>query len=228
MEKRHTLRFNKKKSVKCVQKFQATQLYRLRQIKLPLITDNCITDKSTQTNKNIITDREWARVSEKKHSFRERELVAERDSSRRENERAIKLCPKTHRKFKRHNPGTATPIVHPGRRRFRDAIKIQRRNSAADAPQHVLRGRNDGPPDGVPGHGPELPDPRAQGGRLPAGQPDEPAEHPAQQRWPASVIEKNAGVVTLDGCRQIFVPKTKTHKFILVLQKQAKLYAIFR
>lgn len=124
-------------------------------------------------------------------------MVAERGSSRRENERAIKLCPKTHRKFKRHNPGPATPIVHPGRRRFRGAIKIQRRNSAADAPQHVLRGRNDGPPDGLPGHGPELPDPRAQGGRLPAGQPDEPAEHPAQQRWsgPASVIK--AGVVTL-------------------------------
>lgn len=153
-------------------------------------------------------------------------MVAERGSSRGENERAIKLCPKTHRKFKRHNPGPATPIVHPGRRRFTN--KIQRRNSAADAPQHVLRGRNDGPPDGVPGHGPELPDPRAQGGRLPAGQSDEPAEHPAQQRWsgPASVIK--AGVVTLDGCRQIFVPKTKTHKFILVLQKQAKLYAIFR
>lgn len=120
-----------------------------------------------------------------------RELVAERGSSRRENERAIKLCPKTHRKFKRHNPGPATPIVHPGRRRFTN--KIQRRNSAADAPQYILRGRNDGPPDGVPGHGPELPDPRAQGGRLPAGQPDEPAEHPTQQRWPASVIEKTRG-----------------------------------
>lgn len=137
-------------------------------------------------------------MSEKKHSFRE--LVAERGSSRRERarERAIKLCPKTHRKFKRQlpdDPGAATPIVHPGRRRFRDSpSQVQRRNSAADAPQHVLRGRNDGPPDGVPGHGPQLPDPRAQGERLTAGQSDEPAEHSAQQRWPepASVIEKEA------------------------------------
>lgn len=133
-------------------------------------------------------------MSEKKYSFRERLGRRERGSSHREQERVIKLCPKTHRKFKRQHPGPATPIVHPGRRRFRGTIEIQRRNSAADAPQHVLRGRNDGPPDGLPGHGPELPDPRAQGGRLPAGQPDEPAEHPAQQRsGPASVIEKEGG-----------------------------------
>lgn len=154
---------------------------------------------------------------------------------KRASEIEIKLCPKTHRKFKRQppdSPGAATPIVH--RRRRRCASKVQRRDSAADAPQHVLRGRNDGPPDGVPGHGPQLPDPRAQGGRLPAGQPDEPAEHPAQrQSGPASVIKRSGGRhpgLVVD--KSSYLKQANSTQFILVLlnlrETTSKLYAIFR
>lgn len=90
-----------------------------------------------------------------------------------------------------HAPGAAPPTVHPGCRRFGDA-NVQRRNSA-DAPQHVLRGRNDDAGcANRPQHRPQLPDPGVQGRRQPAGQPDEPAQHHARPAEPAGVRGGNS------------------------------------
>lgn len=128
---------------------------------------------------------EWAR-----DSF----SVAAIQNKQKKKKKPREAQPKSaHRKFKRqqhqrgHAPGAAPPTVHPGCRRFCGA-KVQRRDSAADAPQHVLRGRNDDAGcANRPQHRPQLPDPGVQGRRQPAGQPDEPAQHHARPAEPAGV-----------------------------------------
>lgn len=129
-----------------------------------------------------------------------------------------------HRKFKRQQlqrgpaSGAAPPTVHPGCRRFGGA-NVQRRDSAAalaDAPQHVLRGRNDDAGcANRPQHRPQLPDPGVQGRRQPAGQPDEPAQHHAGPAEPAGVrVGRNSFLY------KSRVPK-QTQQFILVLVHSA-------